>query len=147
MYLSPSRTPQAFPSFSLLYFSMQTCHRLSSSLCFQSLEIWFSYCSLCASVPISVSVYLYQSFFLSVFSFSAFTFFPVCAPWHSFRPSYPGSVDVRPGLIDQTINYPCIASALLIACLTSRLRPYREREERGGTGSSAGRERESPANC
>lgn len=66
---------------------------------------------------------------------------PVCAPWHSFRPSYPSGGDVRPGLIDQAINYPCIPSALLAACLASRPRPYGEGREGWDAGSEAGRER------
>lgn len=134
------------PPFSLFHFSIGTCQVLSFSWHFLFLKMLFSHSSLFASVThfclcLPLSIFPFQS----LFSFSAF--FPVCGPWHSFRPSYPGSGDVRPGLIDQTINYPCITSLLLIACLTSHLRPYREKKRGVGMGSRAGRERESPANC
>ncbi len=95
-------------------------------------KLLFLSLSVGASVPISVSVCLYQSLSsCHSFLFSALTFFPVCGPLHSFWPSYLGSVDVRPRLIDQTINYPCITFPLRAVCLTSCLRPYREKEERG----------------
>lgn len=86
------------------------------------------------------SIQLLTVFFLSgSLSFYFFLehspFSPVCGAWH---PSYPGSGDVRPGLIDQTINYPCITSPLLIACLTSRPRPYREKKRGEGWGVKQG---------
>lgn len=54
---------------------------------------------LCLCPLLSLFVPLHP--FLSVtLSFLAFSLLPVCGPWQCFQPSYPGSVDVRPGLID-----------------------------------------------
>lgn len=112
---------------------------LSSSLCLWSLkDTLFREIPLCLHTlplhpaqPQSPSIHL--SFCHSPL-LHRFTFVPVCAPWHSFRPLYPSSGDVRPGLIDQAINYPCIPSALPAARLTSRPRPYREAAEGPGCG-------------
>lgn len=106
---------------------------LSSSLCFHSLKIWFW----CYPLHFFLCLYIHPSLSVSHLFFSVHLI-AACAPWHFFRPSYPTSVDVRPGLIDQTINYPWIPSALLIASLTGRPKPSREKEERGGMGEWSG---------
>lgn len=73
--------------------------------------------------------------FFSISISSLFTLSPVCAPWHSFQPWSAGSIDVRPGLIDRAINFPCIAFA---ACPASCLI---ERKNRGRNGQSRWEER------
>lgn len=112
-------------------FNSVPAHIWLNMCCSSQICNMYSFCHLYfifnMSMLISCSFCFYRIlfFFLSHFSFSAFTFLSACGLWQSFQPSYPGSVDVRPGLIDQTINCPCITSLLLILCLTSRLRPYR----------------------
>lgn len=83
-----------------------------------------------------------SSSFPSLLPHPTFTLFPACGPWQSFQPSHPASVDVRPGLIDQTINCPCITSLLLVGRLACRLRPHREKKRGVGWGAErGGRER------
>lgn len=110
-----------------MYFIFSICTYWCPSLAYS----WF-YLQTQASWSAGPCPLLSFSYPMSRSPFPALNFLPTCGPRQSLQPSYAGGVDVRPGLIDQTINYPCITSPLVAARRTSLPRPYRE--ERRGVG-------------